>query len=50
MTHTKQMWIVVNPQGEPIFSKLSVIQPKLFSVDEKLGYTVQPVIVTIELP
>lgn len=49
MKHTKQMYVVVNPQGEPVFSTLDITKPKLMTVDRDLGYTVKPVTVTIEL-
>lgn len=49
MKHTKQMYVVVNPKGEPVWSSLSIMRPWVDTFDSKAGYTVQPVTVTIEL-
>lgn len=47
--HTKQMYVVVNDKNEPLWSSLSLMPPFLDTFDNKAGYTVQPVTVTIEL-
>ena len=47
--HTKQMYVVVNPQGEPIWHTLSVIYHRLEPHQIDDGFTTQPVTVTIEL-
>ena len=60
MKHTKQMYVVVNENREPIIRTLSYspyISQSLHTENPDLwkhyidkGYTVQPVTVTIELP
>lgn len=59
MTHTKQMYVVVNSNGIPQMATLAYTQfasaglfcnETMWGHYQNIGYTVQPVIVTIELP
>lgn len=49
MKHTKQMYVVVNSNGTPLWTSLNLLPVEIKESEKKLGYTVQPVTVTIEL-
>ena len=44
------MYVVVDNDGTPKWGTLSLFYPKINAYQITLGYTVQPVTVTIELP
>ena len=52
MTHTKQMYVVVNDKNEPLWwtleFKKETMQDRVWNFSS-LKYTVQPVTVTLEL-
>ena len=57
MKHTKKMYVVVNASGEPVWNTIRRDEDgskracdEYWGYYDSLGYTVQPVTVTIELP